>query len=282
MAGRSHAHGVRLPGGRRIRTEFDYLTEGELSGDMWDEEELEDCDDLADDQIDLYDEMDEDEETGFLGAIAGLASSVLGGLLGGKKKGKAKAAPAAAGGPVMQTGGGGDNTGAIISALQPAIRAAGIPASSPLRTVSPDQMRTLVKELLVTVPPPVRSQVTQALRDVQGQNMQTAAKLQKVAHQIDQKFRPQLAATMAALTLARDQRIASSEHKGIVRNESRWRKSLDADRKQKARLDEILAKLEGLGAHLEEKLGGDLAIVRGKRRIDILGGAKALNRAAKS
>jgi hypothetical protein len=201
-------------------------------------------------------------------------------LLGGKKK-KSGKAPAAAG-PVMQTGGGGDNTGAIVSALQPAIRAAGIPEASPLRSVSPDQMRTLVKELLVTVPPPVRSQVSQALRDVQGQNMQTAAKLQAVASSIDKKFRPQLAATMAALRMARDQRLASSEHKGIVRNETRWRKSLAADRDQKKRLEDILAKLEGLGAHLEERLGGDLAIVRGKRRIDILGGAKALSKAAKS
>lgn len=262
---KAHRHAIRLPGGRRILTEYDILNaDGDPVGDMFDSGfEVEAA------------PWEYDEEVGFLPLIGGLVSSLFGGMGGGDK---AAPAPAAAPAPVVVGGGGGADIGAIIGALTPAIKAAGIPENSPLRNVSADQMRSVVKELLQTVPVPVRRQVTQAVEAIQGKNLNASAKLNRVVAQVDNKFKPKLQATLAALTLAKEQREATSEHKGIIRNEKRWRKSAAAQRAQAKRLNAIMGRIDAIGAHVEERLGGKLAIVRGGRRIDILGGSTVLGR----
>lgn len=248
---RPHYHRITPESLARGRTEMDYLTSHEQLGDMFD------------------DFGGEEEELGQFGELLSMGAGLLGNLIGGGKK-KKGGAPAPAAAP--------SDGASIVAALRPAIDAAGIPPASNLRNVSPEQMRTLVKELLATVPPPVRAQVSEALAQARAESGNTEAKIVKIVKDIDEKFQPQLQATIAALKLAEDQRAATSQHRNIVLNEQRWRRSQKADRNVDERLAEILTRMEAMGAHMEERLGGNIAIVKGRKRIDILGGARTLKK----
>lgn len=215
--------------------------------------------------------MDEDEEVGFL-PLLGAAGSLLGGLLGGDddKKGGAP--------PVLMGAGGasGPSLTEIVAALKGPIEAAGIGQASPLRQVGPDQMRELVKGLVATVPSPVRAQVKAALAQASAEAGNKRSKLDGIVRGVDKKFQGPVKATLKALQLASTQREATSQHNDLVLTDKRWRGVREANRTQQKRLDSIMRRLDALGAHVEQRLGGKLAIVRGGKAIDVLGGRGVL------
>ena len=195
-----------------------------------------------------------DEELGIAPALAAAipaAVSLAGQLFGG---GKGKA-----------------DVGSVLSSVLPALQSAGITPETPVGQVGPEAIRGVVRELLATIPPPVREQVLEAIRDARGESAKGAQQAQGVVQQITDKVLPELTAAIAALKLASDQRQATHEHKTLAQVEDRWRQNEDAH-------TAILAKLDAIEQRVEAGFRGQPPILRNRRVVDILGPA-LVNRA---
>lgn len=175
-------------------------------------------------------ELDDDDELGFLGALASLAGPIVGGigdlvggLFGGKKKSAPRASsPAAPAAPVM-TSNAGVTSGSNVS----------LPA---IGGVIADQIRA--------VPPPVRQQVTDALRQTLDQYKSGQADAHQLIADIKTKLGPTLKAQLSSVNQAGLQRQATFEHESINRSNKRWEANAKAQ-------TEIMNRMVGL----EKKLG---------------------------
>ncbi len=187
--------------------------------------------------IDGWEDDGDDEELGFLSALLPIISSVAGPLLkpllggggGGGKKSAAAPAPAA------------------VPTTQAPIMMNGPPAPSlaAIGGVISDQIRA--------VPPPVRQQVTDAIRESMDRHkagMQTASELMG---DIRKQLGPTIKAQLDKVNRAQLQRQATFEHNSIVNRDKRWKANAEAQTRILARMNDM-----------ERTLGG--AITQNNRR----------------
>lgn len=179
-------------------------------------------------------DSDDDEEMGFLPAllpILGAAAPLIGGLLGGgDKKAPAPApAPAPAGPPQVVLGGG----------------AAGPPSNVNLPAIG-----GVVADQIRAVPPPIRQQVTDAVREIMDRQKAGQMDVTAMLKSITELLGPKMQAQLASVNQAALQRQATFEHESLNRANERWKNNADAQRRILARLDEMEGKL---GAAVQTK-----------------------------
>ena len=194
-----------------------------------------------------------DEDLGFWGAVASAVPAVLGSV-----------------GKLFGGGGGGKKGGdesAALGMLQNALGATGAKGSSP------EEIRAVVREIVSTVPSPVRAQVRDALRAIQGNNARLAQTKLDIAGKVDAAVKPALAASMAALKQAAEQRQATHEHKEITARAAFRRDTGDS----LSRIDKRLALLEAQYGNVAQTLGSS-AVITSPRRIALYGGKSVLQR----
>lgn len=163
----------------------------------------------------------DDEEIGFLPAIPaiiGAAAPLVGSLLGGGKK----SSPAPAAAPVVPTSAG--------------------PSLPAIGGVVADQIRA--------VPPPVRQQVTDAVRELMDQQKAGQMDVAAMLKEISSLLGPKLQAQLSSVNQAALQRQATYEHESLKRNDERWKANADAQKLILARLNEMEGKL---GTAIETK-----------------------------
>jgi hypothetical protein len=163
------------------------------------------------------------------GPVGGLIGSALGGLAGG-----AGAAPAAQGAAQLTAPG--------------------------LGAVGTEGILAGVRNLLSTIPPPVRAQIREVVSEMRGQRATQENVGRQVVDRVGTEFEPVIRRIIAGLTQAQTQTQATHEHRNIVQSEERWRQNQE-------RQGRILSKLDAL----ERRLGGRTAVVSGPT-YDILGG----------
>lgn len=181
---------------------------------------------LFDTPIEGWERDDEDAELGIapllaaaLPAVASIAGPAISGLFGG--------------------GGGGDKPAPAPAPSAPAI----LPVGGGSSGVDAEALRGIVRELLSTVAPPIRQQVTDAIRD-QLQNIKAgSADLSKLLGDIVKQIGPQLNAQLDSVNKAALQRQATFEHEALKRQEQRWRANAEAQRRMFARMNDVEAKL---------------------------------------
>jgi hypothetical protein len=175
---------------------------------------------------------DEDDEMGFLPALApilGAVAPMIGGLLGGGDKGGG-AAPAAPQSPVAASAGSGMSLPAIGGVVADQIRA---------------------------VPPPVRQQVTDAVREIMDRQKAGQMDVTAMMKQIADLMGPKLKAQLDSVNQAALQRQATYEHESLKRRDERWKQNQKAQQAILARLNDM-----------ETKLGTAL-VTAGKRRTAV-------------
>ncbi len=182
-------------------------------------------------------EVDDDgeDELGFLPLLAmaaPLIAPVLGGLLGGGKKAPAPApAPAAPAAPAMppiiMPGGGGGSSG---------------PPAPTLAAIS-----GAVSDQIRAVPPPVRQQVTDAIRESMDRMKAGQASAQDMMADIQKLLGPALQSQLSNVNKAAMQRQATFEHNSLQARDKRWEANAKAQTK-------ILTRL----ANMEHSLGNAL------------------------
>ena len=194
-----------------------------------------------------------DDELGIAPALAAAIPAAV--SLAGQLLGKGGAA-----------GEGKTDIGSILGSVLPVLRGAGITPETPIGQVGPQAIRSVVRELLSTIPPPVRTQVLEAIREARGESARGTQAAEGVVRQMTEQLMPQLTAAIAALKLARDQRQATHEHVTIAKAQERWRATEDAHAA-------MLAKLDAIEARLEAGFRGQPAILRNRRVVNLLGPA---------
>jgi len=182
-------------------------------------------------------ESDDREEMGFLPLLASIAAPLIGGLLGG---GKSEAPPPASAPapPVIVSGNGG---GAVASNVS-------LPA---IGGVVADQIRA--------VPPPVRQQVTDAIRESLDRMKSGQQDVSQLLADIKQQLGPSINAQMSAVNKAALQRQATFEHEALNRSNKRWKDNADAQRMMLSRINDVEAKL---GAAIESTTARRNAVAR--------------------
>jgi hypothetical protein len=208
-----HFHHVPLPSGRIIRTEKG---------------------------CHVNPNFEYDEELGFLPALAALAPAAISlgsEIFGGKKKGGGGAAAA----PTVIDSGGGVDTAALLSAIQSAERGA-----------NTAEVRSIVRELLSEVPPPVRQQVTDALKEYKLQNVDIKETMGKIVNDIGKQMSPALTEAIQMLADSQVQRQATNEHRILEKEDKRWNSNVENQKKILQRLDT-----------LEKRLGNEIRSRKG-------------------
>ena len=195
-----HYHQIVLPSGRRMRTDEDCFRNNP--------------------------NFAEDEELGIFPLLAALApaaisagASLLGGGGGGKKG--PTAAPVA---PALAP----DNTAAILAAIQSADRGA-----------NTSEVSNIVRQLLSEVPPPVRQQVSDALREAKLQNTDIKETMTNIVSSIGKEMAPALNQAIALLKEKQLQGEATNEHRILVKNDKRWESNTANQRRILQRLDTL-------------------------------------------
>lgn len=170
---------------------------------------------------------EDDPELGFLPAllpILGAAAPLIGGLLGGgDKKAPAPApAPAPAGPPQVVLGGG---------------------ASGPPSNVNLPAIGGVVADQIRAVPPPIRQQVTDAVREIMDRQKAGQMDVAAMLKSITELLGPKMQAQLSSVNQAALQRQATFEHESLNRANKRWENNAEAQRRILARLDEMESKL---------------------------------------
>lgn len=198
-----HYHIIELPNGRRIRTKADCYKSPNFRYDK---------------ELGFIPESVEyDEELGIFGALASIAAPLVSNLIGGGgDKGGTSQTP-----PVD------------VSSLMGAIR----------EGVTKSDLKNIVRELLSTVPPPVRQQVQDALREYQAGQASIQETLKAVSRDINKQFQPQMQAVIQALKLKQEQTQATNEHNIIVKNDKRWKANSENQLKILQRIDALERRL---------------------------------------
>lgn len=173
-------------------------------------------------------DADGDDELGILPAIPailGAAAPLIGGLLGGGDKGGG-GAPAAPSNPVASSAGAGVNLPAIGGVVADQIRA---------------------------VPPPVRQQVTDAVREIMDRQKAGQMDVSAMMKQIADLMGPKLKAQLESVNKAALQRQATFEHETLKARDERWKQNQAAQQAILTRMNEM-----------EKRIGS--AVVEGNKR----------------
>jgi hypothetical protein len=201
-----------------------------------------------------------EDELGFIDPISliGGAVGAIGDLVGGDKKGRGGAAAAA---PAL--------------AIAPLVDAIG------QKVVGEDQLKSIVRNLLESVPSPVKQQVREVIKAVQAEGGSLKQAEAKLVQNIETKFLPQISKAMEALKLAQTQRLATSEHNSIARTAGRWDQSARRQKKILAKQKKIAADVARLEAIVTETLANNklvppraVRLAGGSRHLDILAGKR--------
>lgn len=161
-----------------------------------------------------------DEELGFLPALlaaAPLISTAVGGLMGGNK---GKSSPAPSGGNAT------DILAPILAAIQDA-------------KLSDIQVKDIVKELIATVPPPIRNQVKASLEEFKRTGSDKKQTISNIVGSIDKQFAPQIDASLKILQESALQKVATNEHRIKVAEENRWKTNSSSQARILKRLDDL-------------------------------------------
>jgi hypothetical protein len=188
---------------------------------------------------DVMDEL-QGEEMGFLPLLAAalpFVGSAVGGLLGGGKKKSASPPP---------------------SAVPPQIASV---TDAPTKA----ELENIVRNLLTSVPPPVREQVSDALRDYRLADEGSKQNIDQIVAQIAGQFNPQLNAAIQALKLAKTQTGATDEHNRMMLSNKRW-KQTTGNQKTLGKNQKILMKRI---RDMEQRMVG-MKLISGKR-INLFG-----------
>ena len=174
--------------------------------------------------IDGWGADDDDDELGFLGALLSIAAPLLGGLLGGDDKAPAPAPVAAPAPPIIIPAGGGGG---------------GVPAPTlaAIGGVVSDQIRA--------VPPPVRQQVTDAIRESMDRYKAGQATATDLMGDIRRQLGPTIKAQLEKVSKAQLQRQATFEHESLVARDKRWKANAEAQTLILTRMNELEQKLGG-------------------------------------
>ena len=176
-------------------------------------------------------DSEEDDELGFLPALMPIISSVAGPLLGGlfgggdKKPAPAPApAPAAPQGPpiiIPPSGGGG----------------------GPPSNVNLPAIGGVVADQIRAVPPPIRQQVTDAIRESMDRYKSGQQDAAALMQDIKTQLGPTIKAQLQSVSNAALQRQATYEHESLKRRDQRWKNNAEAQTRILQRLDAMETKL---------------------------------------
>ena len=208
-----HQHRVKLPGGfNQVMTEPDEPLPGmdpivfddTMESGLWDDEELGVIPFIGP-AIEAVGEV-----TGLTGAAKGLFQEL--GLIDKPKK-KSEAPT------VVQ---------APSAGIDPALLAALAGKQGPQYTgVTPTEVQYIVKDLLGSISPPVRQKVREVVQEMKGQNASEENLVANIEQRVGTNVMPILNKAIEALKLAQTQTDATSEHRSIVKEQDRWRESLN-------------------------------------------------------
>lgn len=199
---------------------------------------------LTDVPVSGWDADDGDDELGFLPLLAAavpMVTNLLGGMFGGDDKAPPPPAPAPAPAmpPIIMPGGGGG----------------GGPVGPPAPTLA--AISGAISDQIRAVPPPVRQQVTDAIRESMDRMKAGQASAQDMMADIQKLLGPTLQSQLSKVNSAALQRQATYEHKSLVNRDKRWKANAEAQTK-------ILKRL----ALMEHKLG-DAMVRNGERRVAV-------------
>jgi hypothetical protein len=117
----------------------------------------------------------------------------------------------------------------------------------------------IAREVALTIPPLVRSQVLEALKEANASNLSRADNIAEVTAQVDDAIKPHVTAMLASLQSQQLSRDATYEHKELVAREDFRRGTKDGLSSISQRLDELAAAHNQVVSSL--KLG-NIAVVR--------------------
>lgn len=213
----------------------------------------------------------DDSELGFVDAALSVAKGIGGvfkkiGSAVKKKKAKKKAKAAAKKDPAGAAAKKAAPKGKVIQ-MDPTdivgdvIKGAAAAAKSSGATITPE---SLSKEVAATVPPLVRQQVLEAIKDNKAANLSKADNIASVASQVDDAIKPHVAAMLATLEAQQLSRQATFEHESLKARD-------DFRSSAVTKLDQLSLKLDELAASHNQVVSslklGNVAIVRKKLPI---------------
>lgn len=107
--------------------------------------------------------------------------------------------------------------------------------------------RDIVKEVVAAVPPLIRQQVLDALKEANNAGAQKNQTMQSIASQVDDVLKPQVLAMLGALQAQNTSAQATYEHRELVNRE-------DFQRNTKEGMANILARLDQVESNLDARL----------------------------
>jgi len=197
---------------------------------------------------------DDDEELGFVAA----AGKVVGGAVKGlaklgkvfKKRKQAKKKKKAAKGKVL-TLEAQDIVGQVPKDDDKAIaKAAKAKIKKAAAGLKPDDVRGIVREVVSSVPSPVRAIVVEALKAYRNESAANQAARDAVTAQVDAALKPDIAAMLAVLQAQRLQGQATYEHKELVSREEFRAKTRDGLSAILERLNDMDTRMTAVQARL--------------------------------
>lgn len=127
-------------------------------------------------------------------------------------------------------------------------------------------IKEVVRNIVSTVPSPVLAQVKAAISELKNKEQAGKQKTVSLVNQIDAQFKPQVTALLASLKAQQVQTQATDEHRRLVADDSYKKRVI-------ASLDDTSTRLNRIESRLNSS-----AIVKGPRRIQLLGGKAVLER----
>ncbi len=129
-----------------------------------------------------------------------------------------------------------------------------------------NSIKEVVRNIVATVPSPVLAQVKAAISELKNKEQAGVQRTVSLVNKIDAQFKPQVTALLASLKAQQVQTQATDEHRRLV-----------ADDKYKRRVISSLDDTAGRLNRIESRLNRS-AIVKGRKRIQLLGGREVLER----
>lgn len=208
-----HRHKMKMPGYNHLYTEPDEALPGydpisfddTMETGLYDEE-----------TADIFDDIG-----GFLGGVTGVVGDVTGlstaakglgqvlGLVDEPKKKKDKA----------------PDLSALAGMMQPQAPTIVTPPAVP--GISPTEVQYIVKDLLGSISPPVRQKVREVVNEMKGKDASQENLIATIEQRVGSNVMPILNKAIEALKLAQTQTDATSEHRSIVRDQDRWRETMN-------------------------------------------------------
>ena len=208
-------------------------------------------------QVYLQSPYDDDGELGFVaaagkvlgGAVKGLAK--VGKIFKKKKQAKKKKKAAAKAKGKVLTLEAQDIVGQVPKDDDKAIeKAAKAKIKKAAKGLNPDDVRGIVREVVSSVPSPVRAIVLEALQAYKNEGAANQAARDAVTAQVDAALKPDIAAMLAVLQAQRLQGQATYEHKELVAREEFRAKTRDGMAAILDRLNEMDSRMSAVQARL--------------------------------